>query len=260
MRLARTHKQVIYGALYLAVLALVVWGVAAGYHGANPSCSDGIQNQRETGIDCGGPCAACQRGPGPEQLLTVGDVQIFRSAAGPAVLLAQVENPNLDYAATSFDYHFTLLGPSGETLLTLPGTAAIYASEERYVLATASVAPTGPVSGATLSIDPLVSWQPAANLAPFDLSDPEGVTTTIAGDQIQVSGFLTNHSSIPATGVSVIAVLVDRSAFADNLFASETRVDLGPGGRAPFVISFPADPNLVRQLNPAATRVYVGRL
>jgi len=27
--------------------------------GSGPSCSDGIQNQGETGIDCGGPCPAC---------------------------------------------------------------------------------------------------------------------------------------------------------------------------------------------------------
>jgi hypothetical protein len=25
-----------------------------------PTCSDGIQNQGETGVDCGGPCTACQ--------------------------------------------------------------------------------------------------------------------------------------------------------------------------------------------------------
>jgi hypothetical protein len=25
----------------------------------DPTCSDGIQNQSETGVDCGGPCAAC---------------------------------------------------------------------------------------------------------------------------------------------------------------------------------------------------------
>ena len=24
-----------------------------------PTCDDGIQNQKETGIDCGGPCPAC---------------------------------------------------------------------------------------------------------------------------------------------------------------------------------------------------------
>ena len=29
-----------------------------------PSCSDGIQNQGETGIDCGGPCPACPPGGG----------------------------------------------------------------------------------------------------------------------------------------------------------------------------------------------------
>ena len=29
---------------------------------ACPTCSDGIQNQGETGIDCGGPCAACPTG------------------------------------------------------------------------------------------------------------------------------------------------------------------------------------------------------
>lgn len=28
------------------------------------TCSDGIQNQGETGIDCGGPCPACPTGPG----------------------------------------------------------------------------------------------------------------------------------------------------------------------------------------------------
>jgi len=27
--------------------------------GSGPSCSDGIQNQNETGVDCGGPCAPC---------------------------------------------------------------------------------------------------------------------------------------------------------------------------------------------------------
>jgi hypothetical protein len=24
-----------------------------------PSCDDGVQNQDETGVDCGGACAAC---------------------------------------------------------------------------------------------------------------------------------------------------------------------------------------------------------
>jgi uncharacterized repeat protein (TIGR03806 family) len=31
-----------------------------GLGGGGATCSDGIQNQSETGVDCGGPCAACQ--------------------------------------------------------------------------------------------------------------------------------------------------------------------------------------------------------
>ena len=33
------------------------------------SCDDGIQNQGETGIDCGGPCPACPPPPGGEVVL-----------------------------------------------------------------------------------------------------------------------------------------------------------------------------------------------
>lgn len=31
-----------------------------------PSCSDGIQNQGETGLDCGGPCSPCPSCPDPQ--------------------------------------------------------------------------------------------------------------------------------------------------------------------------------------------------
>lgn len=36
---------------------------------ACPTCSDGIQNQGETGVDCGGPCPACPPGGGGNVLL-----------------------------------------------------------------------------------------------------------------------------------------------------------------------------------------------
>ncbi len=38
--------------------------------GAAPTCSDGIQNQGETGVDCGGPCPACSC-TGPDVTLTL---------------------------------------------------------------------------------------------------------------------------------------------------------------------------------------------
>jgi hypothetical protein len=39
--------------------------------GIQPTCSDGIQNQGETGIDCGGPCTPCAEGTACEAPLTI---------------------------------------------------------------------------------------------------------------------------------------------------------------------------------------------
>lgn len=44
----------------IAVFALVLTGCSSDDNGVNgPTCSDGIQNGTETGVDCGGTCAAC---------------------------------------------------------------------------------------------------------------------------------------------------------------------------------------------------------
>ncbi len=44
--------------------------------GATASCIDGIQNQGETGVDCGGPCAPCQTGNTPIPTLTASVSQV----------------------------------------------------------------------------------------------------------------------------------------------------------------------------------------
>jgi len=50
------------------------WGEVEDYNvtivaASGPSCSDGIQNQGETGVDCGGPCAPCPPPPAETVLL-----------------------------------------------------------------------------------------------------------------------------------------------------------------------------------------------
>lgn len=42
--------------------------------GGGPTCSDGVQNQGETGVDCGGPCTACGGGGGAVQLAIASSV------------------------------------------------------------------------------------------------------------------------------------------------------------------------------------------
>ncbi len=62
----RTFSNLNINTRYIAVRAnnsniqvgeIALCGIAAG--STTPTCNDGIQNQGETGIDCGGPCAPC---------------------------------------------------------------------------------------------------------------------------------------------------------------------------------------------------------
>jgi hypothetical protein len=100
----------VLGAIIVAFLAIV--GIATFYKA--PSCSDGVKNQEETGVDCGGPCAyLCidqQRPP------TVLYTQAIQNGEGRVDVIAKVENKNAASAARNVPYAISLYG-SDQTLV-----------------------------------------------------------------------------------------------------------------------------------------------
>lgn len=77
-----------------------------------PSCFDNRQNQRETGVDCGGPCIPCVL-KYPKQ------IEVFWTKAvsvGENVYdaVAFVENPNAILASDKLEYKFTFFDEFGK--------------------------------------------------------------------------------------------------------------------------------------------------
>lgn len=98
--------------LIIAFALIVVVGVPSFFllYKA-PSCTDGIQNQGEEGIDCGGPCMKlCQAGFVPPQELWATSSQVV---SGIYNLLAYVANPNAGVYAPSVSYAFKLYDSQG---------------------------------------------------------------------------------------------------------------------------------------------------
>ncbi len=56
----KTRMRALFGAGGSRASLLNSGGCGNGGGGTTASCNDGIQNQGETGVDCGGPCTACQ--------------------------------------------------------------------------------------------------------------------------------------------------------------------------------------------------------
>jgi hypothetical protein len=87
-----------------------------------PTCIDGKQNQNETGIDCGGPCAACFEGVHGQWKST--PVAPILSASADSILAAfkQDGNYELTYWKSGFPSKFT-----GTFVQVFSGVNPIYA-------------------------------------------------------------------------------------------------------------------------------------
>ncbi len=95
------------------------------------SCSDGIQNQDETGIDCGGAtCKSCES----VKDLTLFDVQAIPTKNGFIDLFAELHNSNLDYGVAVFPYTFEMYDTQGKLLGSKAGSTFILPNSTKYIV------------------------------------------------------------------------------------------------------------------------------
>ena len=128
----RRLKQALIGGVYLAFFGAILW---FGYRMIvpAPSCTDGIQNGSEQGVDCG--VAACNvLCAAPILSLSVASVDILNAGTGFDVLV-RIENPNPLYGASRIDYTLTVTDASGATLATRRGATYANPAQPRYLLA-----------------------------------------------------------------------------------------------------------------------------
>lgn len=106
----------ILGAIGVAFLAIVI--IATTYHA--PSCHDGIQNQGEQGVDCGGPCPyLCTA---LEQTPSVLYTQALPAGPGRTDVIAAIENRNATAAAKNVPWTVVLYAPDNTFVQQKSGT------------------------------------------------------------------------------------------------------------------------------------------
>lgn len=93
-----------------------------------PSCNDGIQNQNERGVDCGGICRiACFANVKSEP-----DIQWSRAyyvAKGTYNLVAYIQNPNVDYVSKPTKYIFRVYDDKNVLITKREGVVGIPTSK-----------------------------------------------------------------------------------------------------------------------------------
>lgn len=141
---SRNIKRLVIIFVYLVIFVLIGTGFYYLFR-TKPTCTDKIQNQGETGIDCGGPCAKCAEMPKAERLKVI-EKAIVPGETGKYDALVKIVNPNSQLGAANFDYSFNLLDGSGKIIAKSAGSNFILPGQTKYAVAFNLSADTKPES------------------------------------------------------------------------------------------------------------------
>ncbi|MDO8565558.1 MAG: hypothetical protein Q7S04_00010 [Candidatus Moranbacteria bacterium] len=134
MALPRLPKQFVIAFIYLFFVVLLGVLVYVTFIKAPETCFDSLENQNETGIDCGGVCAAvCKENIVGEDLQFT-EVAFVPAGDGKYDVLAKVYNSNDVEGASSFTYTVTLKDGTGKGIATRSGKNYILPQESKYIL------------------------------------------------------------------------------------------------------------------------------
>src|SRR3989344_224381 len=87
-----------------------------------PSCFDNIQNQGETGVDCGASCVSCQ---GKPESLQMDPAILIPSENNRFDIAFKITNPNTNFGASAIDYLIEIFAPDGTKLASRLGSSFI---------------------------------------------------------------------------------------------------------------------------------------
>lgn len=185
-----------------------------------PSCSDGRQNQKELGVDCGGPCSILCNAQALSPIVLW--QREFKGNAGTYNALAYIENPNLDSSAKNVPYLFTFYDDRGVNIYEREGRTDIPANKIFPIFEDRLEIKERVPAKVTFEFTRSPIWE-VDKRQPLDIRVSN---QSLLEDRSfpRVVATVENKSTTPLYDVSVIAIVYDSNDNAVN--ASRTIIDM----------------------------------
>lgn len=207
----------------IAVAILGTIGISIFYK--EPSCSDGVQNQGESGVDCGGPCEylCTDQQHAPTVLFT----KAFQNGPGRTDVVASIENVNASSAAKRVPYTITLYGTGQVFVQQMTGVIDLPPASTVPVFVPNISSGNQQTIHAFLTIDPsAVQWFHAVV---GSVVAPVVTNTTLSGtaDSPRIDATISNAGTTALVNTYVDVIVSD--ANGEVIAASQTIVPTIPG-------------------------------
>ncbi len=130
----RTLKKSLITAVFLLIFAVFIAAIYFLFFYQAPTCTDGIENGREEGVDCGGICTnACAEKVSGEAF-TIEEVAIVPGGREKYDILGKIYNSNDTEGASSFGYTVELKDANGGVLATRKGQSFVLPQERKTLI------------------------------------------------------------------------------------------------------------------------------
>lgn len=249
----RPAKQFLYFFGYAALFVFAIGSIYAVLK-PPPSCFDRVQNQGESGVDCGDVCGViCSSQLSPIQ--ERGRALVFSPTKGTIAILASVANPNQDYAVKHLSYRLVWTDASGLKHSLPPNSTWLYAGEVKYVVGFADVTDT--TSETYSDITAKVEFMGAPEWAKkADFTRPEvvarDVSTSQEGNNLRAKAVIVNNDTAPLSTVQAVVVFYDKLDLPAGIAPASTQ-NLGPGEVREISAVHPASASI----DPARTAFFL---
>jgi hypothetical protein len=237
------RRRVSYIGGFFAIVLIVVIIFAIRFLSKPATCTDGVQNQGEVGIDCGGPCInLCRAQYSDPVVLWTRWSKV--TSSGTYNLLAYIQNPNIDAGALNVPYNFKLYDKDGVLLFEKAGITYIPPSKSFAIFEDGININDKVPARVDLIFPSNTIWQRIDSKELSIVSVSKNITKE--DSKPRVDAMIQNTSLLPIKNIDVIAILYSAD---DNAIAfSRTNIDLiQGGGTVPVVFTWP---------EPLSSKVY----
>lgn len=227
-----SRRRTAYTVGVIIFFAVVIGGpLAYWYLSVPPTCSDGIQNQRETSIDKGGPCSVLDESSLQQYALLW--ARSFRVRDGSYNAVAYIQNPNKEAGVRSARYRFGLYDAKNILIAEREGTMYIMPGATTPVIEARIDVGNRIVAHTYFEFTEPFTWERMKNNATAisvsnkDISDVTGAP--------RLSALAQNNAVVAQQDVAFVAVVFDP---AGNAFAASAtslqRLDAGETAAVTF--------------------------
>ncbi len=199
-----------------------------------PTCSDGIQNQKETAVDEGGPCRALDEHSLQQEILLW--ARSFHVRDGSYNAIAFVQNPNTNAGVRAVQYQFGLYDERNILIAERNGTTVLMPGQVTPIFEGAIDTGNRIVSHTYFDFTEPLKWERL-----YDTSGAISINNVQIADvstQPRVTANVTNTSVAEMTNLTFLVAVYDP---AGNAFAaSQTAIEsITPGETQRLIFTWP---------------------